>query len=181
MKAFLIALLAVFSLGLCGVCVVQWRREFLLNEKIGEITAQLIEENKKRIEFEEKAMRFEQEIARISKLRAETETTLLDATEQVQLLTADQTARGHSIAVLMNETIRATTELNAFRQLAGKGSAALKERNTEVSAQNTAIETANARLKQLVAERDDAIARLNARTREFNELVEKYNKLASGR
>lgn len=33
-------------------------------------------------------------------------------------------------------------------------------------------------LKKLADERDGAIAKLNARTRDYNELVEKYNKLA---
>jgi len=181
MKAFLFSLLTLIVLGLCGICLVQWQREFVLNAKIDEITDQLIAENKLRIQFEEKAMRFEQEIARISQLRAETEAALLDATEQVQLLTADQTARGYSIAVLMNETLRATAELTAYKQLAGKGTEAIKERNTEVSAQNEAIAKANAALKQLAAERDDAITKLNARTQEFNALVEKYNKLAKER
>ncbi len=36
-------------------------------------------------------------------------------------------------------------------------------------------------LKQLVEERNDAISKLNARTLEFNEIVEKYNKLAKSR
>ena len=36
-------------------------------------------------------------------------------------------------------------------------------------------------LKQVAAERDAAIEKLNARTKEFNELVEKYNKLAKSR
>jgi uncharacterized protein YdcH (DUF465 family) len=43
------------------------------------------------------------------------------------------------------------------------------------------MEKQNELLKQLVQERNDAIAKLNARTREFNELVEKYNKLTKSR
>lgn len=181
MKALLYSLLAIIVLGLCGVCVVQWQREFLLNAKIKELTDQLIAENKLRIEFEEKAFRFEQEIARITQLRNETEAALLEATEQVKLLTEDQTARGYSIAVLMNEAMSTAHELAAYKQLAEKGGDALKDRNTEVSEQNSAIEKANASLRQLVSERDDLINKLNARTREFNELVEKYNKLAKER
>ncbi len=177
MKAFLFSLLTIVVLGLCGLCAVQWHREFILKAKIDELVDQLIAENKLRIEFEEKAMRFEQEIARITNLRAETEAALLDATEKVQLLTADQSARGYSIAVLMNEATTATSELAAYKQLAGRGTDAVKDRNAEVSAQNAAIEKANAALKQLAAERDSAITKLNARVQEYNELVEKYNKL----
>jgi len=181
MKAILYSLLAIIVLGLCGVCGVQWQREFLLNAKIKELTDQLIAENKLRIEFEEKAFRFEQEIARITQLRNETEAALLEATEQVKLLTEDQTARGYSIAVLMREVVMTSRELDSYKQQAGKGTDALKDRNTEVTAQNAAIEKANASMRQLASERDDLIDKLNTRTREFNELVEKYNKLAKER
>ena len=57
----------------------------------------------------------------------------------------------------------------------------LKDHNAAVTAQNSAIEKQNALLKQLTTERDAAIEKLNARTREFNEVVEKYNKLAKER
>ncbi|TDU72863.1 hypothetical protein EI77_01329 [Prosthecobacter fusiformis] len=178
MKAFLFFLLSLIVLGLCGICIVQWKREFVLNERIEELTAQLIAENELRIQAEEKGLRLEQEIARITTLRAETESALLDATEQVQLLTVDQTSRGYSIGIWMNDARTAKAELAAYKQLAGKGTDALKDRNSEVSAQNTAIEKANDTIKQLASERDSAITKLNTQVREYNALVEKYNKLA---
>lgn len=178
MKAFLITTLVLISFGLCIICGFQWYREARLNRVIEERTRQLIAENKLRIEFEEKAERFEKEITRITALRAETEAALLVATEELQQRTADQGARGFSISVLMNEVITHKSALDAYKQLAGKGTDAIKDRNTEISAQNAAIEKQNAQLRQLAAERDNAITQLNARTKEFNELVEKYNKLA---
>ena len=181
MKTFLYWLLVLIVLGLCGVCADQWRREFKLHRRIDELTEMLIAENKLRIEFEEKAQRFEQEISRISHLRTEIEAALLDATEKVQMLTEDQKGRGYSLALWMKEATLLKSEVDAFKQLAGKGTDAIKDRNTEVSAQNEAIEKANANLRLLVGERDDLINKLNARTKEFNELVEKYNKLAKER
>jgi hypothetical protein len=181
MKAFLVILLILISLGLCVVSGVQWTREARLNRIIEERTRQLVEENKQRTEFEEKADRYEKEIARVTALRGETEAALLAATEEIQQRTADQAARGFSISVLMNEIIAHGGELSTYKQMAGKGTDVLKQRNEEIAAQNAAIEKQNAQLKQLAAERDDAITQLNARTREFNELVEKYNKLAKER
>ncbi|MDZ4288464.1 MAG: hypothetical protein U0984_10930 [Prosthecobacter sp.] len=178
MKLFLTLLLVFIALGLCGICVVQWRREAQLNAVIEERTRQLIAENKLRQEWEEKANRFEKEIARLTILRAETEAALLAATEEIQHRTADQSARGFSISVLMNELIAHGGELKSYKQLAGQGTDALKQRNDEIAAQNAAIEKQNAQLKQLLTERDSAITQLNTRTREFNELVEKYNKLS---
>ena len=178
MKGILYTLLTLIVMGLCGVLGYQWKREFLLNARITELTAALLAENKLRLEFEEKADRFEKEIARISHLRLETEAALLDATETVQQMTLDQSARGYSLALWMNEAQATQTELEAYKKLAGEGTDALKNRNTEVGAQNEAIKQANDNLRKLVSERDDLIGKLNARTKEYNELVERYNKLA---
>ncbi|MES2597791.1 MAG: hypothetical protein V4662_20835 [Verrucomicrobiota bacterium] len=176
MKRALISLLVLISLALCGICVFQWQREFRLRATIDHLSNLLIAENKLRVAAEEKVEQYGREIERLNTLRKEIEVRLLDGTEQIQLLTDDQAARGFSIAVLMNETIRSSNELEAYKRLAGQGNDALKKHNDTVTAQNSAIEKANAQLKQLVKERDEAITQLNARTQEFNELVQKYNK-----
>ncbi|MCX6855797.1 MAG: hypothetical protein NTV80_12930 [Verrucomicrobia bacterium] len=178
MKRFLLALIVLFSLGLCVVCVLQWQREALLRERIVDLVKQLEAENKLRFVAEQKVHEYGQEIERLEGLRAEIESKLLDATEDLRDRTVDQTARGYSIAVIMNEALRASSDLEAYQQLAGKGTDALKKRNSEVNAQNEAIEKANAAIKQLASERDEAITKLNARIQEFNELAEKYNKLS---
>ena len=177
MKRALIALLVLISLGLCGVCLVQWQREFRLRETIATLTVKLAEENKQRIAAEEKVQQYSQEIERLNGIRMDIEAKLLTTSEELRDRTLDQTARGLSIAILMNETIRSSSELAAYKRLAGQGSDALKKHNETVSEQNGAIEKANAQLKQLAKERDEAITKLNARIIEFNELVEKYNKL----
>jgi chromosome segregation ATPase len=178
MKRILISLLVIISLGLCGICLAQWQREYRLRSSISDLRTALIAENKQRLEAEAKAEQYGQEIERLNAIRKEIEARLLDLTETVHDLTKDQSARGYSIAVLMNETIRARSELAAAQKLAGQGGEMLKKHNETVSAQNSAIEKANAQLRQLAQERDEAIRRLNERTREFNELVEKYNKLS---
>jgi len=176
MKRVLITLLALIALGLCGICVWQWKLEHELRFNIAELRALLIAENKKRVEAEEKVEQYGQEIERLNGLRKDIEARLLETTEEMELRTNDQGSRGYSIAVLMNETIRSTSELEAYKRLAGQGSDALKKHNDTVAAQNSAIEKANVQLKQLVRERDEAIEKLNTRTQEFNELVQKYNK-----
>jgi len=181
MKRVLLALLVFISLGLCCICLVQWQREFHLRAVITKLSGELVAENELRVEAEDKVEQYGLEIERLNGIRKDIEAKLLIATEEIQKLTADQSARGYSIAVLMNEAIRATSELDAYKKLVGKGTDALKDRNAEVVAQNAAILKANAQIKQLVGERDDAITKLNARLQEFNELVEKYNKLAKTR
>lgn len=181
MKSFLFSLLIIFMLGLCGLCAIQWQREFVLNERVDGLVRELIAENQKRQEFEEKASRFEKEIERLTTLRAETEASLLESVEKVNQLTLDQGSRGYSIALWMKIAQQAQADLSASTQLTGKTTEAIKDRNTEVSAQNEAIEKANTALRKLVTERDDLIDQLNARTQEFNALVQKYNQLTKER
>lgn len=176
MKRFLLLLLVLISLGLCGVSLLQWQRESKMLARITDLVNDLEAENKKRVQAEQKVHEYGQEIERLEGLREEIESRLLSMTEELRDRTLDQSARGFSIAVIMNEAIRTGSELAALKQVAGQGTEAIQKRNAEVTAQNAAIEKANQQIQQLLNERDDAIQKLNTRTREFNELVEKYNK-----
>ena len=177
MKKTLTVLLLVSALALCGLCVVQWLREAELRAEIQSLTLQLQAETQLRIETQEKAAAFELEIARLTQLRADTEAKLLAVTEELTLTQTDQLQRGVSIALLANEFAQARSQAQLAEQRLAETTAAIANRNEDVTGQNTAITTANERLKKLTAERDTAIAELNARTKAFNDLVTKYNKL----
>lgn len=177
MKKTLTVLLLVSALALCGLSVVQWLREAELRAEIQSLTLQLQAETQLRIETQEKAAAFELEIARLTQLRADTEAKLLAVTEELTLTQTDQLQRGVSIALLANEFAQARSQAQLAEQRLAETTAAIANRNEDVTGQNTAITTANERLKKLTAERDTAIAELNARTKAFNDLVTKYNKL----
>lgn len=177
MKKTLTVLLLVSALALCGLSVVQWLREAELRAEIQSLTLQLQAETQLRIETQEKAAAFELEIARLTQLRADTEAKLLAVTEELTLTQTDQLQRGVSIALLANEYAQARSQAQLAEQRLAETTAAIANRNEDVTGQNTAITTANERLKKLTAERDNAIAELNARTKAFNDLVTKYNKL----
>jgi chromosome segregation ATPase len=177
LKKTLTVLLLVSALALCGLSVVQWLREAELRAEIQSLTLQLQSETQLRIETQEKAAAFELEIARLTQLRADTEAKLLAVTEELTLTQTDQLQRGVSIALLANEYAQARSQAQLAEQRLAETTAAIANRNEDVTGQNTAITTANERLKKLTAERDAAIAELNARTKAFNDLVTKYNKL----
>ncbi len=90
MKRFLLALIVLISLGLCLVCVLQWQREALLRGRIVDLVKQLEAENKLRFVAEQKVHEYSQEILRLEGLRAEIESKLLDATEDLRDRTVDQ-------------------------------------------------------------------------------------------
>ncbi len=177
MKKTLITLLILTALGLCGLSVAQWRREAQLREEIRILSAHLTAENKLRVEAEEKVAAGEQEIQRLTQLRADTEAKLIEVTSELTDTRTDHLQRGVSIALLSGEFVRHRARADAAEAALAEAISALANRNDGASTQNTAIETANERLKQVTAERDQAIKELNTRTRSYNELVEKYNKL----
>ncbi len=181
MKRLLTTLLILISLGLCAVCVVQWQSEALLRGHITDLVKRLEAENALRIEAERKVREYEKEIERLTELRAEVEAKLVEVTREYNDLSADSVSRGIVIAIYMRELMQLQHGLEATQLAFGKGTEALKEHNTAVTAQNSTIEKQNEMLKQLAKERDAAIEKLNARTIEFNELVEKYNKLSKSR
>ncbi len=181
MKRLLTTLLVVISLGLCAVCLVQWKREARLRDHIQDLVKRLEAENTLRIEAERKVREYEKEIARLTELRAEVEAKLVEVTREYNDLSKDSVARGITIAIYMREVMQMQHGLEATQRAFGKEAEAIKSHNSVVTTQNSAMEKQNELLKQLVEERNDAITKLNARTREFNELVEKYNKLAKSR
>jgi len=177
-KKILTLLLLISTLALCGLVVAQWLREAEYRAEIDHLITDLQAENKLRVATEEKAAAYEVEIARITQLRADTEAKLLEVTDEFVLTRTDQLQRGLSIVILSNELAQTRTKADAADKRLSETTAAVADRNTSVTEQNTAIATANERLKQLASERDKAIDELNARTKAYNELVLKYNKLA---
>ncbi len=181
MKRLLTTLVIFISLGLCAVCLVQWERETRLRGHILDLVKRLEAENAMRIDAERKVREYEKEIARLTVLRAEMEAKLIEVSREYSQLSADSVARGITIAIYMREVMQMQRGLEATQLAFGKGAEAIKGHNSVVTTQNSAMEKQNELLKQLVDERNDAISKLNARTREFNDLVEKYNKLAKSK
>lgn len=177
MKKTLTILLLTTTLALCGLSIVQWKREAELRSEIQSLFSQLQAETQLRIETQEKAAALELEIARLTQLRADTEAKLIAVTEELTLTQTDQLQRGVSIALLANEFAQARSQAQLAEQRLAETTAAMANRNEDVTGQNTAITTANERLKKLTAERDNAITELNTRTKAFNDLVLKYNNL----
>lgn len=151
--------LIVVSLGLCALVVVQWTRESALRTILAGMDVRLKSAGADASDLADKVRTYEGEIRRLTGLQ---ETSAIKATER-------QREVGRLTALL--------TERDAAAALPEDFVETMKARNAEVARQNGAITKQNAALRELVRERDDLTGRLNARTREFNELTAKYNKL----
>ena len=181
MKRVLIFLLVCVTFGLCGICLVQWKREAHMIAQMQDLVKKLESENAQKVEAQRKVREYEREIERINTLRAEVEAKLVEVTRDFNLLTTDNIARGITIAIYQLELSHSQRGYEAARVAMGQGAAQINDRNAAVTGQNEAIQQQNTLLKKLTDERDSAIEKLNSRTREYNELVEKYNKLAKER
>lgn len=181
MKRLLIFLLVLVSLGLCAVSVEQWRREARLRVAIEDLIKKLQAENLAKVEALRKVREYEMEIERLTALRAEVEAKLVEMTRDFNRLNGDNIARGITIAIYMLHLNQSQIGLESARVALGQGTDAINTRNTAVAGANETITQQNTMLKKLAADRDAAIAKLNAQTRDYNELVEKYNKLAKER
>jgi hypothetical protein len=150
-RPLLIALGTLLA-SLCGLCIFQWKRESDFRAAILDLSTRLHGKSQALSEAEARIETLQTEITRIETLRADTEAKYLATLDELRPLQLDWTARGHTIF-------------------------ALSQYAAAAESQNDAIAKQNELLKQLASERDAAIEKLNARTREFNALTEKYNKL----
>ena len=157
-RALTITLAAILTL-LCGLCLWQWKREAEFRAEILDVNHKLAAENKARNEALLRIAGLEGEVQRISKLRDDTEAKYLATLAELRALQSDWLARARTI--------------EGLSRLAAAAPAA--------ESQNDAIAKQNELLKKLAAERDEAIQKLNARTRELNAVTEKYNKVVKER
>lgn len=151
----------VVSLGLCALVVVQWARESALRTILAGMDVRLKSAEADASDLADKVRSYEEEIRRLTGLGETASTRAMEQQAEVDRLTTLLRERDAAAAVAVPEDFAAT----------------LKARNAEVTQQNGAITRQNEALRKLVRERDDLTDKLNARTREFNELTVKYNKL----
>jgi len=176
-KKLVQGLLMISVLALCGLCVAQWWREARYRQAVESLHGQLDDEHRLRVEAEKKITALEQENARIIQLRADTEAKLLELSETFRLTQEDQLQRGTSIILLTNEMLLAKEKALALDLALKNARAALAAQSNAVGGSNEIISAANERLKKLTAQRDAAIREANERTKAYNELAAKYNKL----
>ena len=155
MNRSIIISLGIVLAALCGLCLWQWKREAEFRAAIGDYHTRLETETKVHTESRLRITALEAEVARLAELRDDTEAKYLETLAGLRALQPDWAQRGLTIEVLSRVSAAAPV----------------------TESQNAAIQKQNGMLKTLAAERDAAIQKLNARTREFNTLTDKYNKL----
>ncbi|HSI64574.1 MAG TPA: hypothetical protein VLE43_15705 [Candidatus Saccharimonadia bacterium] len=178
MTKFLGILFGLLVLGMCGLCAKQWVRETELRTSLKEVEVLLDEERDKRHDLEEKLAAWEKEIKQLTQ-RIDEQGLKIAAQEQEAVATrqllATETARADQLQKKLSAT---SSGMEQSKEAIETQNAAVTAQNEAIKKQNATIEKQNQMLKDLATERDGAVEKLNTRTKEFNELMEKYNTLA---
>ena len=159
MSRSLHTVLGIILAALCGLCVWQWKREAEFRSALRDLSGRLDAETRAHGEARARIAVLEGEVQRVEKLRSDTEAKYLAAVEELRGLQVDWQARALTIDILSRAAA------------AGEAS----------ETQSALIAKQNEMLRKVAAERDDAIQKLNARTRELNSVTEKYNRLVKER
>lgn len=157
-------LLIVISLGLSGLVIAQWVRDSAQRLEQAGLQARLMDSEATVADLNDKLKVWESELSRLTEV-----SKTAAAKEQEQ---AAEIAR---LTGILKE--RDAAQASAAAPPADYADN-LKNLGEEVSKRNELITKANGSIQKLMRERDDFADRLNARTRELNELTVKYNKLA---
>lgn len=166
MKSFLVNLLIVFSIALCGFNAVQWSREAKLHgemKKLGDANFKALTE----IQTLQQSLKMNQdEIKRLEGIREtlgatikSNRVTLSELNSEVQKLTQEvriQTAKAEMV--------------EQYKQ-------AFDKANENLKRQNEIIQTQNEKMTQLANERNDMVGRFNKLAGDYKSLGDDYGKV----
>jgi chromosome segregation ATPase len=164
MKNFQIKLLIILALALCGLCAFQW---YLQNQQHGSIDTlnRLVYQKDADIQYTTNA------IATLNQQVEQLDTSLRDT--QASAATNAELVVSQAAEIKRLRLLEAglTNQVTQYQQAV----AALEQRLKEACA---GIDRQNAAITNLVAQRDEFVARYNDSVKDRNDVVAKYNELA---
>ena|SRR6266478_5394763 len=165
MKGFQENLLVVVALGLCGLCVYQWRGQTIQRSQIETLNQTVFDKSAAIQSYTNSIKVMDQQIAALGVQIAE----LRQSARTNETLLAEQKSE---IARLQTVTEGLTNQVAEYKKAVGTFEAKLKEAYDGINKQNDAI-------RELVAQRDEFVRKYNDSVKERNNVVAKYNELAA--
>jgi len=165
MKGFQENLLVVVALGLCGLCVYQWRGQTIQRSAIETLNQAVTEKSAAIQSYTNSIKMMDQQIAALGVQIAE----LRQTAKTNEILMAEQKTEN---AMLQTATEGLTNQVAEYKKAVGTLEAKVKEAYDGISKQNDAM-------KELVAQRDEFVRKYNDSVKERNNVVAKYNELAA--
>jgi len=163
MKNFQQNLLIILALGLCGLCVYQWRGQTAQRVQIERLTQVVYDKSAMIRDYTNSIQTMDRQIAlmdaRLSELKE-----VVKSNDQVEV------SEKREITRLLAAEEGLTNEVAEYKKGVDGLESKLKEAYEGIKKQNDAI-------KELVAQRDEIVKKLNDSVKDRNDVVAKYNEL----
>ncbi|MFN7139895.1 MAG: hypothetical protein ACK4UN_11210 [Limisphaerales bacterium] len=163
MKKFLVSLLIVCSLVLCGFVAFQWLREARLRADVQKLTIESHSKTESIANLEGSIKTLQNEISRLDALKTE----LTEATKTQRQEISEMRIELRKVA---GENENLSQQVDSYKD-------ALTQANENIRRQNEGIEKQNSELKRMVEERNEAILKQNEVVHRYNELVKQFNEV----
>jgi chromosome segregation ATPase len=165
MKNFQQNLLILIALALCSLCAWQWYEQTIQRDVIATLNGIVYQKNAD-IQNDTNSVallnqQVEQMDTRLTEIKA-------GAARNEQLVVEQK----RELSKLEFNTLNLTNEITQYKQAVDELSAKLKDAYSDLGKQNETI-------TNLVAQRDDFVAKFNDEVKDRNEVVAKYNDLVS--
>jgi chromosome segregation ATPase len=163
MNKLILNLSVLLSFALCGLCLVQWKRETVLTAEQGTLRNQIYTNRVALQGLEVNLTAAKSELARVEGIR----------TMQEGLMRTNQTRIGE-LQVLLT---KAEEERDQKTTMVEQYKAALEEANSNIQQLNAAVIKRDEAIKQVVGDRDQRIEEYNKLGGEYKKLAEEYSKV----
>jgi len=165
MKNFQVNLLIVLALGLCGLCVWQWKIQTVQRDEITTMNGMLYEKNAAIQGYTNSIASLNHQVsqmdARLTELKA-----VVATNEQLVI------SQKADLAELHFANLNLTNQITQYKIAVDTLEARLKEAYAGIDKQNATI-------TNLIAQRNDFVQKYNDEVKDRNEVVAKYNDLAA--
>lgn len=159
-----VIILILLSLGLCGLAAYQWTRETTFRKGIESLRQTNVVLMTLQNEAENKATRYQAELADVEKRRAD--------------IMAENKTNRSKVNKLELEVAKFEANLNYSSNLVVAFSNAVQNANQSIRIQNQSISNLNGEFKKLADDRNEMVKKYNALAMEQTKTVEAHNKLA---
>ena len=163
MKKFLLTLLVVLALALCGLSTFQWVRESWMRSEIVGLNDTIFDKSKVIQVLEGTIKRTEAEVVRLDNLKTELNETVKTNRQEILTLTrkADKLERDVEVH---------QTQIEIYKVAVEKANDSIKKQNDDILKQNE-------EMRKLVEERNTNVVKFNKLVEQYNDLVKQFNKL----
>ena len=165
MKNFQTNLLILLALALCGLCVFQWRVQTVQRHEITTMNGLLYQDN---VTIQEATNAVALRDRQIRQMDASLTELKAGAATNEQLLISQKAG----LTRLQFSNLQLTNEITQYKTAVDTLEARLKDAYGDLQKQSDAI-------TNLVAQRDEWVAKYNQEVKDRNDVVAKYNELAS--